>query len=264
MKQDESPLSVQVIYTGSFTIDDKRKKEKLHGNPFYEVVFITAGKGILECNHKLYKIKKGDILIYNKNQQHRIYCPENQKMNTMFFAIKSNPLIDDFFAQTKNIISAGDDYDKLYSLFSLLIKENKIRDKYFKSIAKSLVEALLYKIMQISSYRGMKKKAITFSTIKSYLDSNFNSQFLLKDACKELFVTPSYLSRLFKENLGITPIKYINQRRCVYAKELLTNTALGIDEISKIAGFNDQYYFSRRFKKTIGKTPTQYRHYKQI
>ena len=72
-------------------------------------------------------------------------------------------------------------------------------------------------------------------------------------------MNPSYLSRLFKEETGISLTEYINQQRIRAAKNYLQLDTTTITEVAFMVGYNDVNYFIKRFKKIVGLTPTQYR-----
>lgn len=72
-------------------------------------------------------------------------------------------------------------------------------------------------------------------------------------------ISPFYFSRLFRQSTGLSPHKYITQRRLEVAKQLLKKTNLPIIEISAEVGFNSQSHFITLFKKHVGTTPLKYR-----
>jgi iron complex transport system substrate-binding protein len=69
----------------------------------------------------------------------------------------------------------------------------------------------------------------------------------------------SYLSRLFKNQLGVGPIEYLIHLRIHKAKQLLLKTDARLGEIASNVGYSDVYYFSRLFKKHTGYSPIQFR-----
>lgn len=72
-------------------------------------------------------------------------------------------------------------------------------------------------------------------------------------------ISPSYLSFLFKKEVGVTPSSYIQQTKVEEAKKLLAVTELSLLDISVILNFYDQSHFSKTFKKHTGQTPRQFR-----
>lgn len=70
---------------------------------------------------------------------------------------------------------------------------------------------------------------------------------------------PNYFVRLFKEKTGLSPMKYLAQRRMEYAKSALENTDLPISAIMEETGFQDVSHFSKTFKRYSGHAPNIYR-----
>jgi two-component system response regulator YesN len=81
----------------------------------------------------------------------------------------------------------------------------------------------------------------------------------LNSAAAHVFVSPTYLSILFKKKLGITFIDYLINLRLEKAKTLLRDTAKRTYEVAAETGYSDPQYFSVCFKKYTGLTPTEYR-----
>ena len=79
---------------------------------------------------------------------------------------------------------------------------------------------------------------------------------------QQIYISPYYLSHLFKEELGITFLEYLTRIRMEEAKKLLMDRSMTILDISAQVGYDDPSYFSKVFKKNMGVSPNQYR--KQI
>lgn len=77
-------------------------------------------------------------------------------------------------------------------------------------------------------------------------------------------VDRSYLFRLFKEKLGVSPKKYIIDYKLKTAAKLLRETGLSVGQVALSAGFDDQFYFSTAFRSRYGKSPSKYRKDNQI
>jgi AraC-like DNA-binding protein len=67
-----------------------------------------------------------------------------------------------------------------------------------------------------------------------------------------------YLSRIFKDATGMSPLNFVNSRRMDYAVELLRDTELTFAEVGYRVGINNPSYFSRMFKKHTGKSPGEF------
>lgn len=69
----------------------------------------------------------------------------------------------------------------------------------------------------------------------------------------------SYLYRLFKEKMGVSPKKYIMEYKLKTAAKLLRETNLSVGQVALSTGFDDQLYFSTAFRNYYGISPTKYR-----
>lgn len=81
----------------------------------------------------------------------------------------------------------------------------------------------------------------------------------LNDAAEAAGVNSTYLSYLFRKEMGIGFSNYLLNLRIEYAKKLLRESNLKIVKIAEQSGFNDYHYFSKVFKKSTGKSPAKYR-----
>lgn len=95
---------------------------------------------------------------------------------------------------------------------------------------------------------------------RQYIQKHFSQPDLtLESVAQFLNVSPVYLSRMIKQELGISFTHLLTKTRMEKASELLLSTELPIHEIAERVGYDTQHYFSTAFKKTIGVSPNQYR-----
>lgn len=99
----------------------------------------------------------------------------------------------------------------------------------------------------------------TFREILDHINHNFTSPISFQDISNQYTINASYLSQLFKKELGITFTSYLTNLRLQYAKELLETTTLRINEIPEKIGYGYDYNFAKLFKKETGMTPREYR-----
>ena len=92
-----------------------------------------------------------------------------------------------------------------------------------------------------------------------YIDQHFTQQITLEELSRIAFLSPSYLSRTFRQEHGESIRAYIIRRRMELAQELLLKTDLPIKEISQECGFNSLSRFYRSFRDFAGVTPLAFR-----
>ena len=95
---------------------------------------------------------------------------------------------------------------------------------------------------------------------QEYVDCNYTDcECTLSGIAKSLYVSPGYLSAVFKETVGESFINYLTGLRMKRAKQLLAGTELMIYEVAIMVGYENQTYFSTVFKKSAGISPKDYR-----
>ena len=98
---------------------------------------------------------------------------------------------------------------------------------------------------------------------KKYIDENFRENIDRNDVASVTFVTPNYLSKLFKNSMNMNLREYINQLRIEEAKRLLLSTAMSVSEIASYVGYYNISYFSTVFHKIVGVSPFDWRNQKE-
>jgi len=91
-----------------------------------------------------------------------------------------------------------------------------------------------------------------------FIKKNIRETISLKDLSDKACMSTTSFYRYFKRELGMSPIEYILNEKIKYAKKLLSNPNLHVNEVSYASGFEDCNYFIRLFKKYEGVTPKQY------
>jgi AraC family transcriptional regulator len=92
-----------------------------------------------------------------------------------------------------------------------------------------------------------------------YIHNNIRKDITLEELAKKANVSKYHFCRLFKKQIGISPMKFIMSRKITRAKELLRREDMNISMIAVELGFNDISSFSEKFKQLSGITPTQFR-----
>lgn len=95
---------------------------------------------------------------------------------------------------------------------------------------------------------------------KTYIHGHYKQSLSLEEVAAHIELTPTYFTKIFKEQTKLTFIDYVTTYRIERAKELLNNTNLSLKEIAYEVGYKNPNYFSRVFKKIAKCSPKKYRH----
>ncbi|AIQ16642.1 AraC family transcriptional regulator [Paenibacillus sp. FSL H7-0357] len=114
-------------------------------------------------------------------------------------------------------------------------------------------------IIRFKVEHNLAQKKDIISEIKLYVSKHYNEQISLADLAARFFISPYYLSQLFKRKTGDNYLNFLTQIRIDKAKELLENTDLKVYEICQMVGYSDAQHFARMFEKFTGCKPRDFR-----
>lgn len=148
-------------------------------------------------------------------------------------------------------------YDNNPTLMQNLIK-NRQRAFCDKVESRGVVFQLLSRFFkQGQSKIEMEDNRIAKTVL--YIRKHLNEAIELEKLAEISCLSKDHFIRLFKKELGTTPLQYINQKKIEKAQLLLISEELAVKEIAFQLAFEDYSYFNRLFKKITGVTPQEYR-----
>ena len=142
-------------------------------------------------------------------------------------------------------------------------KEKELHDifsgfKTFSELSSWVVWLFKEGMSSIDSSRSGKTLKLVGSA-KTYIDRNYPRPMGLDDIAEYTGVSTSYLSSVFKKELGVSVIEYLTDCRLKKAKEIMDERPLiPIGDVAVKVGYTDPYYFSKCFRKQFGLSPSQY------
>lgn len=107
--------------------------------------------------------------------------------------------------------------------------------------------------------RRQKQSNDVLREIIAYVNNHYKDSLTLNDMARQTGFSREYFCRFFKQHMGITFLRYVNEVRISHAGRLLSDTDLSISEIMQESGFTNQTLFNRLFKEIYGMTPRQAR-----
>jgi AraC family transcriptional regulator len=133
---------------------------------------------------------------------------------------------------------------------------------YVESLANELVVHLLRhhstaRKLDDAPSRGLPRHKLERAT--EFIDDHLRDSLTLDEISQSLSMSPYHFAHVFKQTAGLTPHRYVTQRRIELAKALLRETDLPITQIAHQVGYSNQSHFSVVFHQCTGQTPRDYR-----
>ena len=260
----ESLVQPELIYTG--LLEDAPNWFNIqHSHDFCEILYVAGGAGEAILERKKFRLAPGDLVVVNPGTLHEERSDAKAPLRLIFLAIRDFAvpgLPAGCLSQEKyRVLSCGEYQYKMDIYLRELLQETSSQIEFYQEISQGLVSALLVLVMRLIRINPEDEAALSqeCQKIKDYLDQNFTSLITLDSLSETVYISKHYLSHLFKEQTGISPIKYLTSKRMEKACELLSETELPVSEVSKAVGYENPLYFSQVFKRVYGISPVKYR-----
>ncbi len=237
-----------------------------------ELILITEGAGDYFIGNRIYRVKRGDLVIYNSLVVHDEYLEDGTSVGTLCCGIRNivkrgmrpGAIITD---GTIPVFPLYQHYDNVFSLMNTIfvMLNSETAQKY--SMAQALTQVLLEYVSsniltKVDDCTDLMNGTLPAS-IKDFIDLHFHEPIQLGTLAQQFRASPFYISHEFKKTFSYSPIDYLIKRRLGEAQTLLTTAEeLGMENITEVAyrvGFANLSHFNNYFKNKVGKTPGQYR-----
>ncbi len=181
-----------------------------------------------------------------------VYSVLNEKQEDLFRFHLLSMLLDACKLSNENLAPEEEKYNSFQRLFSLFTQA-----KSLSALSLQVGELIIYLAQRIKENRDGQTKMVV-QKAKEIIEQDYTSQLSLENVAFSVNVSPFYLSRVFREEVGVGFVEYLTKIRLEKALELLAQ-GISVKECCFSVGYNDPNYFSRLFKKHYNLTPTQYR-----
>lgn len=180
---------------------------------------------------------------------------EENRVTSIAFAKSVCVQMKDVLLQTMK--NKGIDLEGIFEHNQMLFKEIP---EYFTLTEYRIWTENIYQIILqgLSTLSGTSHSRVILQAV-DYISKNYAKSINLEMTAEYVNKSKNYFSYLFKKELGISFVEYLNQVRIEAAKKLLETTDEKTYEISEKVGYSDYKYFSSVFKKLTGISPAQYK-----
>lgn len=247
----------------------------------YETVYMKKGYAVFEIAGKSVSLGPNDMVIIKPMQYHKFIVKSEGGCEFIVLNFKFENRINGEYSEVPmedflNFVSGHEagpyiklkvsQKNEIIVLLNRILKERKSIEPGSEFLNYLLVMelfVLLSRALKMEWENNIKSKSPKLKELINisvkYIHNNFERDISLGDIAKFVFLSPSYFTRAFKEETGMSPINYLLKVRIDRAKELLTDTSMKISEIALSVGFSNQQRFNEMFKKHSHMTPLQYR-----
>lgn len=242
-----------------------------------EMAVILSGAGKYRFEDGIIPVQEGDLLIINSGEKHQaITLPETEQPTTEFFVGAADIHMPGLPENTLPVPegghvlhTAGELRQKIFKVCASMEAENAVcrPGRYFMMKAYLMQMILLVVREQCEpvlrpvgrSFESGNRKYLVEQIIH-YIEDHYNEKLSLDQIAENMYLSPFYISKIFKSETGDAPIRHLINIRLEKAREMLESGWEGsIQEAAAAVGYDDAYHFSKLFKKKYGISPSQAR-----
>lgn len=247
-----------------------------HNHDYIELLYIYSGEGKYEIEGTIYEVSAGNLLLMNPGINHANIVT-NLENPLVILALGFTDIHLKGMSENQLILDNG---NPVLSTSEEL--QNHITDLFFNMLAEKeqhfpgkydMMRCYLGQILLhiIRSYTDMPdtsnqmkfishRKNHVVKTILDYMEHHYAEKISLDGIASNMYLSSIYVSKLFKEETGESPIHHLIQIRLKKSVELMkTHPEYSIKKIAREVGYEDAYHFSKIFKKHMSMTPKEYR-----
>ena len=129
-----------------------------------------------------------------------------------------------------------------------------------EELAINLLERLLIRCREEAPDFRSRARDERVQAACQYIANNLALDLAQEQVAAHVCLSPSRLAHLFREQTGVSMVRWREDQRVILAKHMLQSTRLPVSTVAARVGYEDQLYFSRVFRKRVGVSPTEFRH----
>jgi AraC-like DNA-binding protein len=229
----------------------------VHWHEFYEIEYVLDGEGNCSINEQTYPLHHGTLFFMTPVDLHSVKTSNSNVINIMFSTDMVSPDVLSPYTTIDAPKAIKIDEGDLPFIESVLFEIIKSQES--TALCSSLMSVLLIKL---KDYLTVSKKDAHHTLSQKmcfFMINHFREKITLSDVAKAVGITPVYASKIFKAQTQMGFKEYLNSLRFEYAKKLLNESELTVQQICDNCGFEDYPNFIRRFKNRFNMSPTKYK-----
>ena len=275
MRVEAERCNHQGFYIDRINRTEGYNMASFHIHDQYELYYEIEGTRRYFIEDGAYLVNAGDVVLINKNQIHKTSAINNDSNSRIVCNF------DEYFLRE---LREAFPQVNFTGLFQGDVKVLKLRVKDQTQVYHSLTrmmecfeddtpESMAYCKMQLACLllflEGLRKKQqaeesrkvtnTLVDSIQSYISLHYAEPITLKGLAAQFYISPYYLSRLFKKTVNVSLVEYVNGVRIKAAQNLLESGEVKISDVAEKTGFATAAHFRRVFKEATGVNPQHYR-----
>ena len=253
-----------IIYRGGYNSKHPADFSMSRPNGIYCYLFlIIKSPAKLEIAGESFDVKSNTAVIIRPNVPYQYAAAEGEYKNDWLYFDCTEEYFKEEYEELFHRPVLLQDVIQLSQYVKNIVWENSYAsEKYRKQNVSALMQVLINKLYQVEQEVKVDSAYTPYASglqeIRLSMQSRPEKNFTPGELAEKLKVSPSYFQFLYKSFFGVPFKTDLIQMRLEYARELIVETDLTLEQIAQICGYNNEIHFFRQFKAKTGMTPREY------
>lgn len=255
---------VKLLYASAITFPSGQEGH-IHTHDCTELFFVMDGSGRFLARGEHFPVQKDDFVVILPGTEHAENSGRQTPLSYIVIGLEGISLEIESTGFYKGSVAPKSAL--IRQLLLAMIEESTTRLPGFEQLCDRLFEVLLAYLLRLDgealrmkeegAAQGVEQKRMTW--VKQYLDEHLQQDISLADMEPLVNLNRYTIIRYFKNAFGVTPMRYLMDRRFREACFYLETSDTSIRQIAELCGFHSANYFSQMFERQKGMSPSAYR-----
>ncbi|WP_299552378.1 helix-turn-helix domain-containing protein [Seonamhaeicola sp.] len=284
MQKLSQPIKLDLLHIGYAKLDEKWNYDNVI-SPFSRLFYVTTGSAKAYHTNQAFELRPGYMYLIPSYTYNRYKCDEYHEqyyigffeeimeglsiytLKSFKYEVKATTSDIHYFNRLLELnpdISVTNNDPKAYvnkpSLLNFHKKDRVLNSSQYLE-TQGILSILLSRFIDDDDDQMIEKSSTknNLEKVLIYIAEHLHEALSVQNLANYCHLSTDHFSRIFKQNFGVRPLKYIQSKRVERAQLLLLTTYDSMQQIAEKVGFDNISYFSRIFKKITGKTPGSFR-----
>lgn len=238
-----------------------------HSHDMCELLYFIGGEASYYVEGNVYSLRPGDLVFIRAAKHHMLVVNGGADYERYVTIFSRSLLPKSLYEKTKQVaevVNFGKDslVGEFFAAADAQFGRGLLDRDEYQIFLRSMIVAVCSEFLRLAAKSELTDELSTvgkntFHLALMHINKNLHDIKNIDEVCRSLYITKRYLHHLFKVNLGITPKKYMTEKRLLMAKRQM-QSGKSPTEAYRIAGFTDYTTFYRNYKSYFGSPPSEH------
>lgn len=227
----------------------------------YQLVLVHEGGLEIEIDGEGFPVGAGEVVLLRPGQVETFRFSEHQQTHHSWVHAERIPAKDPWSPVRAGPVRKITLSERMSFLIGQLVGEKDPRDRVEHTLLNRMAEAAFLEFFHLAGF-VFEEPVPHHPAVERSIDiikTRYRKALSLEELAREAGLSPQHLSRLFRAETGLTPIRFLWRIREEEGVRLLRETGLTVSQIAEGCGFQNPFHFTRRIRQRYGEPPRSVR-----